>query len=236
MPSELPERISLLQAALWLTKGKKPVSEERFRIAKVNLTPADTTPDGPLGELVVALHENDFKAYASLGTQRHGNGAIMPFMGSRMENIAPVEPSDWWFDNVVWNESALTYRGGPHKLPPELQSFSRQLDDVNLGPTYWFPINVSPGDLVAVFPRLVGHSEEELPGPKRGRPRKYDWDRFYVELAVKADLDGLPDAQAACEQWAQTWFEKIYTDSPAVSLIREKVAPIYSHPRKKAGK
>ena len=217
-------------------QGQKAGDREALSDCEVNLSPADTTPDGPLGELVVALHENEFQAYASLGSRRSAKEPIMPLRGSRVEQVVPVNPSDWWFDDVIWNESALTFRGGSLMLPLEFQSFARQLDDVNLGPTYWFPIKVSPKDLVAALPRLVEHPKEEPSGPKRGRPREYDWDRFYIELAVEADLNSLPNTQAECEAWAQEWFEKHYRKSPAISVIREKISPIYTHPRKKAGK
>ncbi|WP_316234333.1 hypothetical protein [Bradyrhizobium sp. SZCCHNR1098] len=109
-----------------------------------------------------------------------------------------------------------------------------------VGPAaYWFPIMLHTDDLAATFPRLHERPEEEQSAPKRGRPREINWDQFYVDLIVHADLDGLPSSQAECEQWAANWFMERLNKSPAVSTIREKIAPIYNHRRrtgKKAGK
>src|SRR5687768_13875436 len=65
-----------------------------------------------------------------------------------------------------------------------------------------------------------------------GRRRTYDWDAFFVEIAVRADLDGLPTAQADFEKQMASWCENTWGKQPAESAIRDKIAPIYRHPRK----
>ena len=41
-----------------------------------------------------------------------------------------------------------------------------------------------------------GEPKNEPSKPRRGRPTKYDWDAFFAEIAVRADLDSLPETQA----------------------------------------
>jgi len=68
---------------------------------------------------------------------------------------------------------------------------------------------------------------------KGGRPAKYDWQGFWTELVVRADLDDLPDTQAGCVRVMASWCLEKWDNEPTDSLLREKIAPIYNHPRKK---
>jgi hypothetical protein len=69
----------------------------------------------------------------------------------------------------------------------------------------------------------------------RGRPRKYDWDSFYVEIAVLADLDGMPETQADLERLMADWCNENWEDQPSESMVRSKISSIYNHPRKRQG-
>jgi len=67
---------------------------------------------------------------------------------------------------------------------------------------------------------------------RQGRKAKYEWDEFYIEIAVKADLDALPESQAELEKYMADWCLENWGEQPAVSTIRSKISPIYRHPRK----
>ena len=57
---------------------------------------------------------------------------------------------------------------------------------------------------------------------------------MYVEIAVNADLDGLPDTQAKLETQMAAWFPERFKVQPAQAALRDKIAPIYRHRRKSA--
>lgn len=68
------------------------------------------------------------------------------------------------------------------------------------------------------------------PPKKRGRRPKWDWDAMIGELIRIADEDSLDvhfAGQADVERWAASWFQDRCNDHPAISSIREKIAPIY---------
>jgi hypothetical protein len=67
---------------------------------------------------------------------------------------------------------------------------------------------------------------------KSGRPTLYDWPTFYVEIIVRADLDGLPAKQAELVRDMLEWCQRHWKKEPSESLVKEKIAPIYRHPRK----
>ena len=82
------------------------------------------------------------------------------------------------------------------------------------------PIRVSPADSVP---------------PLRNRPTKYDWDAFFAEIVIRADLDGLPDVQADLERDMADWCLEHWGEQPSESTIRTKVSGIYRHPRRPQG-
>lgn len=67
---------------------------------------------------------------------------------------------------------------------------------------------------------------------KTGRPRAYDRDAFYLEIIVRADLDGLPERQADLIRDMQEWCQKNWDHEPSDSQIKEMIRPIYNNPRK----
>jgi hypothetical protein len=58
---------------------------------------------------------------------------------------------------------------------------------------------------------------------------------MYAEIAVRAELDGLPDSQAELVDAMAQWWLNRGGEQPSESVLKEKIAPIYRHPRK-AGK
>jgi hypothetical protein len=99
------------------------------------------------------------------------------------------------------------------------------------------------GDIVWLYhePRLARpESAAPPPGPvekasvayprqkhKGGRPAKYDWEAFYIEVIRIADLDGVPPRHDLAKQMQQ-WTEDIWGEQPSPTVIREKLAKIYA--------
>lgn len=66
------------------------------------------------------------------------------------------------------------------------------------------------------------------PRGRGGRPPKYKWDEFYLELIRLANTpDGLPEKQADLERHMAEWCALAWGQEPAPSVIRSKLAPLY---------
>ena len=71
------------------------------------------------------------------------------------------------------------------------------------------------------------------PTKRGGGPRlKYDWESFYIEVAVRAGLDGLPEFQAELVVGMAQWCEEAWGEQPSDSMLKLKLSPLYNHPRK----
>ncbi len=63
---------------------------------------------------------------------------------------------------------------------------------------------------------------------KRGRPPKYNWDEFFVEIIRLANgIDGVPETQSELEATMAEWCLNQWGTEPAESTIRDKISPIY---------
>jgi hypothetical protein len=61
-----------------------------------------------------------------------------------------------------------------------------------------------------------------------GRPPKYAWDPFWIEIIRIANgIDGLPD-QADLVRLMSEWCQKTWGKEPSQSTIKEKISKIYN--------
>ncbi len=172
--------------------------------------------------------------------------------------VAPPKPAKW----VTFNEAEMIICDqtgcDSFKARPALEEaltegdvgsrkqISDQANPIELHPAYWtdedrvmadrnnrtVTFEVHRGDLL----RWLSPSADTAT-PRRGRPFKWDWDAFWVEVALVADtLDGLPKKQADLERHMADWFERIHGGAPSESQIREKAKRLYSAKRAKADK
>lgn len=64
--------------------------------------------------------------------------------------------------------------------------------------------------------------------PKGGRPLKYDWDAFTIEIIRIANtIDGLPDSQAELIKELLQWCRDNWNKEPADSSVKSRVSKIY---------
>jgi hypothetical protein len=76
---------------------------------------------------------------------------------------------------------------------------------------------------------------DHSPKSKGGRPAKYDWNRFYLEIIRIANLDGLPATQAKLANRMRDWFISEIDEHPADTTLEDRIRPIYQYfenPRK----
>ena len=69
----------------------------------------------------------------------------------------------------------------------------------------------------------------EAPPTKVGRPEGYDWNACMGEIIRLADMDGLPAIQADLVRHLMGWFEERFGKSPADSVIKSRISPLYKY-------
>ncbi len=150
----------------------------------------------------------------------------------RGEHVPPLTiVTPQMFTNGGWSEAGRAYQ---------------------IGETTFEGLFVKHDDLIRVFSpfkktRSAGDSEKmEIPAevPKapvdlerarRGRPRKYDWDRVLSEVAFDIGQTGeVPASQAALETMIAERFMDLIGDEPGRSGIRERASGLYKMLRQKS--
>lgn len=65
-----------------------------------------------------------------------------------------------------------------------------------------------------------------------GRTRKYNWDEFFAEIVVLADLDKLPSTQSELVAHMAEWCLENWKEQPGETWLKARTALIYKHLRK----
>jgi hypothetical protein len=60
-----------------------------------------------------------------------------------------------------------------------------------------------------------------------GRPPKWDWEKFWLELCARIHEDGLPATQAEMVERMGQWFVNDLGDHPAESEIKKRVSGLW---------
>src|SRR5262245_56214454 len=183
LQTPLPARCLLYQALLWVAEEFLPV-DDRIFLSLPELS-WGTVEEKHRRDLLIALRSGSIPA----------QGVLWDTYGPRIgmqDQTAEIKPEIWEWNRIEWENSTLwvdstwseRVRGGLWKL--------HQFE----------AITVPTAALLATFPAEKNSIPFALEPPsapggrRRGRPRDYDWDAFYVEVAVRADLDNLPEKQA----------------------------------------
>ncbi|HKH83904.1 MAG TPA: hypothetical protein VKA25_09490 [Gemmatimonadales bacterium] len=252
MQERTAERCLLIQAALFHARGVIPIPDELFDTAPRQLSDEENSPER-LHNLVYALATGRLKAAGKLSLQKD------PFFGNfepLVQYDTPIPELCWKWPAIHWNQSLLMVEGLSvlslreikYIVPDPATAKSLNIMLPELESTLHEGSTNSRFERITVsIPELqqtsAGSSGGE-PGPglsrinqerPRGRPPKFSWEEFYAEIAVRADLDGLPPTQADLTRAMSEWCLKHWGEEPSESLLKEKIAPIYRHPRK-AGK
>ena len=217
----LPERCLLYQALLWVSDLVRPIKDWHFMSLPHPATFGPT--DENKRELLLALMSGHLKAdgifWGDEGHQNHESE----------DKTCDLRPSFWEVGDVNWQQSSL------------------QSPDPSGAAGAWNLITVRTSELMEVFPDpsepvqgIIDTARTSSPKAstptstttKRGRPPIYNWSAFFVEIIVRADLDGLPESQAELERSMADWCQDKWGASPGDSTIREKISLIYKHLRK----
>ena len=61
-------------------------------------------------------------------------------------------------------------------------------------------------------------------------------DYSQAAVAVRADLDNLPKTAAELQRNMAEWCQDNWGEVPGDTMLKEKISPIYKHPRRSAGR
>jgi hypothetical protein len=218
LPTTLPTRCLLYQALLWVAEEFVPIDDRVF------LTLPDhswaTVKEEHKRDLLIALRSEALPA----------TGVLWVTYGPRLkieDQCAEIEANLWDWQWVDWEDSILWVEHTKCKRDDKMWK-CHSFEAITV-PTA-FLLTTFPSDRNFRALALEPPSREE--GSRRGRPEQYNWPAFYAEIAVRADLDSLPDAQADLERDMAEWCSENWEKVPGESTLREKLSPIYSHPRK----
>ena len=228
--------VSLRQAIIWIAHGTSPLKRNDEDAIADWPDVSGSEYSEARRQLILALRHGKIQASGMLdvyveGSSRFDDQNFRPnrqwdkFFKNLKEQCSDlghvfcqtmIIPGDLWEERFIdWRRSSLHNNEG----------FSVQ------GRFDFIEIN---GDFLikAIQPLCRGESRTEARIAQAGRPRRYDWDGFYTEIVAIADLDGLPEIQADLERRMAEWCSLNWGSEPSDEAIRQKIAPIYRHPRK----
>jgi hypothetical protein len=240
----VPERCLLAQAATYVMCGRFPISDEIYlAVPTADVISAD--------DLIRALRAGVLTAEGELwdGFRQKGDPSESirdfwddcPFAPPLRKGV-PIKRELWSREQTDLNQSSLvaSYFVVKSHYQDEFRNETFLSDERPVNGRFLFAeITIFTSDLFSKFPpKAVPATKSaalapEKPSPRRaGRPPKYDWDRFFAELIVRADLDGLPATQAELVSQMANWCLENWGEQPADSVLKEKTAAIFNHPRK----
>jgi hypothetical protein len=219
LPTPVPDRCLLYQALLWVAEEFVPVDDRIF--LSLPDRSWSSVKDEHKRDLLLALRSEALPARGVLWAT-HG-----PCLKIE-DQCAEIEGAVWEWERIEWEDSTLW-----------VERTKCKRDDKTWKCHSFEAITVPVDVLLATFPpeknsrgiALQPPSREEE-GRRRGRPQKFHWSEFYSEIAVRADLDNLPETQAELERDMADWCSETWGDVPSEARLREMVSPIYRHPRK----
>ena len=94
----------------------------------------------------------------------------------------------------------------------------------------FFMLN-DPG--MAVSGPIVRRSRKPVGG---GRPRKYPWDEFFLEVAALVERHELPEKKEAAIEYFQKWFADRTQELPSRTMVGQKLTPYYQRFVRDAGR
>ncbi len=217
-----PDECLLYQAVFWVSDKVPPIDNIIFLSLPDPATLGPTAEDKR--ELLLALKSGLLKATGIFW------GTDGPPYCEIEDKTVEISPDSWEWDAVTWEESILQ--------APRWFGTPGAFNCIMVRTSELMEVFAPPADLVFEDAPRTGSAMKNSPAStptRRGRPSQYDWLAFHAEIAVRADLDGLPETQTKLERSMADWCQDTWGEIPAESTIREKISPIYKHTRK-AGK
>jgi hypothetical protein len=98
-------------------------------------------------------------------------------------------------------------------------------------PTVW-PEEFMQETETSAAPSTEFGSVPEGPAKNRGgRPLKFDWDAFWVEVVRFVDSNGIdPEFRTECQKHMELWTARKWAEPPSENTIRDKLAKVFTAP------
>jgi hypothetical protein len=122
--------------------------------------------------------------------------------------LRAAEPQEWVLAQIDW---------------PMFLLFT--VDSVELTkdpPDAWLAFQLEPHSFQVLF------ATSQIPGRQGGRPRKWDWEAFWIELAARVYYEGLPPTDSELAASMLQWFSAHSRDgdAPSDSEVRKRIAQL----------
>jgi len=211
----LPTRCLLYQALLWVAEEIPPIEDGLFR--SFSEPSWVVVKEEHKRALLIALRSG------TIPTEGIAFGWLArPYTKLGWQTVE-IRPVYWEEGNVDWKRSALTVERWEQNQ--KLEGSFRVVTMPTAALLKAFPSEKKSTEFTAELP-------SPAPGIQKGRPPKYDWLAFHAEIAIRADLDGLPDTQAELERAMAEWCLRTWGREPPESMVRDNVSRIYRERRK----
>ena len=236
---EIPERCLLAQAARYIVGAGDPIPDQIYLSSPA--LAVDWTD-----ELIWALRSKILSARADLFDAMYDeeNGTWEEWR--LLEKDVEVDADLWSRDRIDLAKSSLRVRNKAVRAKfgfQPLQTFYHMEATDEVGPETGFVlcnVTLPTKELFQNFPPCriqpkssspdEGQPSEPIKGAG-GRPPKYRWNELYIHLIVTAHFDGLPETLAELVSQAAQWCTDNWGDAPSESVLKERLAPIFKHPR-----
>ena len=235
-----PERCLLVQAAIYISENKLPIPDAAYLSAPDRLVTCPKDLIRSLRDSQIVASGSLFEAYRTSQIATDTVLAFEPFSWPIIENVE-IDAELWSENRTDITNSRLIGKNDDvskiYRVPPLDPDFllAHAWDEdekpVDVETAFIFSnITVLTADLFKLLAPPPGTIVEQK--SKGGRPPKYNWEEFYTEIIVRADLDGLPETQADLVRDMRGWFIDKLDDCPVDSELKKRIAPIYKHPSK----
>lgn len=236
MLSELPDQISLTQAAIWITRGIRPLPEQLFARTKVHLDEGELGSNETLRRLLALLADGELTATAKISVIYEGEDPLAPVP---VPQIGPFEvpASAWYSGDIRWNTSALEITEG-FDLPPQLfDALDYSGDFFAWGNRAFFqPAVLLTEEVLSAFPTLTSPvSGAPVRTDVGGRPAKYDWPDLYAAAAAWIFENGIPKTQAEMVKAMAQWCQNNWDTEPGDTEMKGRIRRFLDRFKKEVG-
>jgi hypothetical protein len=237
----LPDRCSLVQAALWVARKQRPLADDLFDAAPLWLEKAEVKGGGPLRPLLQALRSGEIPAWADaiLETAPPPDGLDWKVRHRARDIDVPLDCWNW--RNVDWQQSRVSCSVNilemlRLKMPPgpdgdEMDALVRAAEMAELiGDAQRFSLHrvrVDVGKLITTFPDAAAvvlcSGEEQFPP--------------YLHFMVSALRQLGPQDQRLPKKRVESWLEKNWPDGlgPRSASKISYMATFLRHPKDEKG-
>lgn len=251
LPNTLPIQTSvgstLRQAVLWIAYDLVPTSEDYEKINNYPETIADAafiyddieTVNLAQNLLLLALKEKRLKAKGCRANPINGIAYHNPYEPSPHKKVI-IDFHDTWRNkieipkhcwegaNIDWQKNYIFFSDNimiNSDIDWDKAFLDNEFNELGIG-----KIQIDTTELMEAFPKEVEQTTKNNIKSKSnaGRKSKYKWDEVFEEVAKYIIQNPIcPPSQKVLNGIMLEWYSETHGEMPAVSLIHDKLKPIF---------